>query len=88
MVVSELRARARHQTCFFFLLLLISGNARECCDKVILALQSSTRRSGQTPPATAGGGSDKGLWGDLDKQGSGLKQKLRDMKRQVDVEVL
>merc|ERR550514_1574740 len=42
--------------------------------------------SGQTAPA--GGGSDKGLWGDLDKQGSGLKQKLRDMKRQVDVEVL
>merc|ERR1719473_538081 len=29
-----------------------------------------------------------GMWSDLEKQGSGLKQKLRDMKRQVDTEVL
>merc|ERR1719235_208938 len=45
------------------------------------------------PPATTlggggGGGTEKGIWSDLDKQGSGLKQKLRDMKRQVDTEVL
>merc|ERR1719281_2239490 len=38
--------------------------------------------------APVGGGAEKGVWSDLDKQGSGLKQKLRDMKRQVDTEVL
>merc|ERR1719454_318257 len=43
--------------------------------------------SGPGPAATTSG-ADKGIWGDLDKQGSGLKQKLRDMKRQVDTEVL
>merc|ERR1719281_2092393 len=48
-------------------------------------LAGATAASG---PATTAGGPEKGIWSDLDKQGSGLKQKLRDMKRQVDTEVL
>merc|ERR1719240_1212455 len=51
-------------------------------------LAGATATSGHAPAATTQGGADKGVWADLDKQGSGLKQKLRDMKRQVDTEVL
>jgi hypothetical protein len=40
------------------------------------------------PLAASTAAPEKGVWSDLEKQGSGLKQKLRDMKRQVDTEVL